>query len=62
MSKDADRIDEVVAGVDDLKTTVEELDEDPNTGADPKALEDLKHALDRAKNATEKLEDDLEGQ
>lgn len=60
MGDDKDKIEDVVAGVDDLKTTVEELAEDPKTDADPKALGDLKQALDKAKDATEKLEDDLE--
>jgi len=62
MGSDADRIDEVADAVGELKTTVEELAGDPSTETDQKALKDLKKALEKAEDATDELEDDLEGE
>ena len=59
MGSDSDRIDDVADTVDELKRTVEELADDPNT--DQHALRDLNKAIEKAADATEELADDLEG-
>jgi hypothetical protein len=60
MSSHEDRIDEVADAIDQLKTTVEELAEDPHTKTDQKALEDLQKAVGKATDATDELQPNLE--
>ena len=55
----ADKIDELASNLDDLKTVVDELADDPSV--DQGAVKTLKKALREADGATEILEDDLEG-
>jgi outer membrane murein-binding lipoprotein Lpp len=53
-----DKIDELASGVDDLKTVVDELADDPTL--DGSAVKTLKKALRKASDASDELEDDLE--
>ena len=52
-----DRINEVANDIEDLKTTVEELQSDPTSNIDSDALDRLENALDEAVGATDELED-----
>ena len=52
-----DRINEVANDIEDLKTTVEELQSDPTSDIDSDALGRLGNALDEAVGATDELED-----
>ena len=52
-----DRINEVASDIQDLNTTVEELQNDPPSDIDPDSLDRLKNALDDAVDATDELED-----
>ena len=52
-----DRINEVASDIQDLNTTVEELQSDPPSDIDPDSLDRLKNALDDAVDATDELED-----
>jgi hypothetical protein len=59
-SNKSDRIDVIADGLDDLKTTAEELAnevEDGSQTADPKAVNRLKDALEQAIDAADDLED-----
>ena len=51
----ADKIDEIAAQLDDVKTSVDEL-EDEGT-AEVRAVGRLKRAVDRARDAIDELED-----
>ena len=55
-----DQINEVANDLEDLKTTVEELQSDPPSDIDPHSLDRLKDALDDAVDASEELEDQQE--
>ena len=52
-----DRINEVANDIEDLKTTVEELQIDPPSDIEPDSLDRLGNALDDAVDATDELED-----
>ena len=52
-----DRIDEVANDIEDLKTTIEELQSDPQSDIDREALDRLENALEDAVAATDQLED-----
>jgi hypothetical protein len=52
-----DQLNEVAADIEDLKTTVEELQSDPCSDIDPDSLDRLKNALDNAIDVTDELED-----
>ena len=52
-----DRINEVASDIQDLNTTVEELQNDLPSDIDPDSLDRLKNALDDAVDATDELED-----
>ena len=52
-----DPINEVASDIEDLKTTVEELQNDPPSDIDPDSLDRLENALDDAVDATAELED-----
>ena len=61
MSSNADdNIDEIATDLDDIKTSVEELQVEPHAGVDPASIERLKNALERASDATAELEDQKE--
>lgn len=55
-----EQIDELASDLDDLKTTVEELEADPPDGLDPASLRRLEEALGRASDVTNELEDQSE--
>jgi hypothetical protein len=52
-----DKINEVANDIENLKTTVEELRNDPSSDIDPDPLARLENALDDAVDATGELED-----
>lgn len=54
-------INEVASDIEDLKTTVEELQSDPPSDIDPSSLDRLENALDDAVDATAALEDQQDG-
>src|SRR5262249_2606693 len=61
MDPDArDKIDELTNDLDEMKTTVEELAEDPKASVDPQTLERLKKALEEARDAADDLENEQE--
>jgi len=51
-----DRIDEVANELDELKTTVDELAEDPPDHVKTRTIDTLKRALDEASEAADDLE------
>ena len=55
---DVDKVNELTSDLEDLKTTVEELQIDAVTHIDPKSLQAVKDALQQATDATDKIEDD----
>jgi hypothetical protein len=55
-----DQINEIANDLEDLKTTVEELQNDPPSDIDPNSLGGLKNALDDAVDATDELEEQQE--
>ena len=55
-----DEINEIATDLEDLKTTVEELQTDPPADMDPDALDRIKGALDVAVDATDDLEEEQE--
>ncbi|HZR25869.1 MAG TPA: hypothetical protein VFA59_19880 [Vicinamibacterales bacterium] len=59
-SNHGDKIDEIASDLDDLKTTVEELADDPDAARERPALARLKHELDGAADAADELEQEEE--
>jgi methyl-accepting chemotaxis protein len=59
-AEQSDKLDEVAAGLDDLKTTVEELAEDPPQGTDSKTIEKLNRRIEKARDTADDLEDQTE--
>ncbi len=59
-SERSDKIDEVANDLDELKTTVEELKEDPPRGVKPKSVEKLTDAVERARDAADTLEEETD--
>ena len=57
---DVDRVNELTSDLEDLKTSVEELQIDPLTKIDRKSLEAVKGALQQATDATDEIEDQQE--
>jgi len=55
-----DRIDELADGIDDLKTTAEELT-DEVSGSRKRHVERVREALDDAVDETDQLEEDSDG-
>jgi predicted nucleic acid-binding Zn-ribbon protein len=55
-----DKIDEVADDLDEVKASVEELEDDLPAGADHKTLDALKEAVGRASDAANELEDEKE--
>ena len=55
---DENSIYEVASDIDDLKTTVEELEEGAASTGEATALKKLKNALEHASDATDALEDE----
>jgi hypothetical protein len=60
MASDPDKIDDVADGLDDIKTTVEEIEDDPPARVNPKTIRKLKDALENASGLVDDLEDDQE--
>jgi hypothetical protein len=61
MHADGDeKLDELTSSLEDLKTTVEELQQDPPADVDPASLDRLDDALADAIAATDELEDQQE--
>ena len=54
---DEDKINDLTSDLEDLKTTVEELQVDPPTNVDPQSLQAVKAALQKAREATDEIED-----
>ena len=57
-SDDQDKLDELVSGLEELKTTVEELEMEPTPSITPARLKRVKEALDQANEETDKMEED----
>jgi hypothetical protein len=53
---DDDKVDELTSGLDDLTTTVEELQIEPATDIDPGRLEAVRSALEHASDAADEIE------
>jgi hypothetical protein len=54
-----DNIDEIANGLDDLKTTADELQEESESGeVSAHTVKELKNALERASDAADDLEED----
>ena len=57
---DEDKINNLTSDLEDLKTTVEELQVDPATNVDAESLQAVKAALQQASDATDEIEDQQE--
>ena len=55
---DNDKVDELTSGLDELKTTVEELQIEPAGDSDAGRLESVKSALDQASEAADEIEEE----
>jgi hypothetical protein len=53
---DDDKVDELTSGLDELKTTVEELQIETATGIDAGQLEAVRSALEHASDAADEIE------
>jgi hypothetical protein len=53
---DDDKVDELTSGLDELKTTVEELQIETATGIDAGQLEAVRSALEQASDAADEIE------
>ncbi len=51
-----DKVDEVAETLDDLRTTVDELQDAPPDNVEPATIEPLKEALEQATDAADALE------
>ncbi len=51
-----DKVEEVAETIDDLKTTVDELKDEPPDDVEPQTIEPLKQALERATDAADAIE------
>ena len=60
LSDNDDKLNELTSSLEDLTTTVEELEIDPPADLDPASLNRVKDALDDAVAATDNLEDQQE--
>ena len=60
MASDPEKVDEVADVIDDIKTTVEEIEDDPPAGVNPKTVRKLKDALEDASGIADDLEDEQE--
>ena len=56
----SERVDEIADTIRDLRTNVEELQSNPLADINPESLDRLKSALERAVEASDGVEDDLE--
>jgi len=55
-TQDDDKVDELTSGLDELKTTVEELQIETATGIDAGQLEAVRSALEQASDAADEIE------
>jgi hypothetical protein len=53
-------LDEVADGLDELKTVVEEIEENPPQGASAERLDDLKQKIDQARDVSDELQDETD--
>ena len=53
---DRDRVDEAATDLEDLTTSVEEMDADPPAGAERRTIEKLQQAVEQANDAMNDLE------
>jgi outer membrane murein-binding lipoprotein Lpp len=60
LGDDEDKINNLTSDLEDLKTTVEELQDDPPTNVDAESLQAVKAALQQASDATDEIEDQQE--
>jgi hypothetical protein len=51
-----DKIDDVANDLDNLSTTVDEIKHDPPADVEPAAIDTLKHAIEKATDAVDVLE------
>lgn len=56
-SEKSEKIDDAANDLDELKTTVDVLEDDPPDAADPNTIDTLKQALERASEAIDDLEE-----
>ena len=56
--KPSERIDDLDDNLDEMHTTVEELEDDPPKGVEPHTLKKLKDALETAREAADDVEDE----
>jgi len=54
----SDKLDDVAEGLDDLKTTVEELADNPPAGASPEVIEKLGDRIEKARDTADDLENE----
>jgi hypothetical protein len=57
MNSDPDKIDEVADGLDDLTTTVEEVEDNPPSDVDRRTIQKLKDTLEEATSIADDLEE-----
>jgi outer membrane murein-binding lipoprotein Lpp len=57
---DVDKINDLTSDLEDLKTTVEELQVDPPANVNAESLQAVKAALQQATDATDAIEDQQE--
>jgi hypothetical protein len=55
---DNDKVDELTTGLEELETTVEELQIETATDIDPGQLEIVRSALEQASDAADEIEED----
>ncbi len=53
-------LDEVADGLDELKTVVEEIEENPPQGASAERLDVLKQKIDQARDVSDELQDETD--
>lgn len=57
MNSDPDKIDEVADGLDDLTTTLEEVEDNPPSDVDRRTIQKLKDTLEEATSIADDLEE-----
>jgi plasmid stabilization system protein ParE len=57
---DDDKLDELAEEIDEARTGVDELAEQPSAGLDRATIRELREALEKAGDALDELEDDAE--
>ena len=57
-TQDDDKVEELSSGLEELKTTVEELQIETGTDIDPGRLEAVRSALEHASDAADEIEEE----